>query len=132
VKPFEHIHRFTETGEGDLSALLRESDRWIVDLARTLQEVGEETVEGMDSSGQVVAKVSGSGRLLKLDIKPRAVRDMDHVAMAEAAMEAIAAARQASAERLADALKELTGPAGTAASAADPLEPYIRAVLREG
>src|SRR5690606_17668615 len=110
-----------------------ETDRWIADLAQTLQEVGEQTAEGTDSSGQVIAKVSGSGRLLKLDIKPRAMRDLDHVAMAEAAMEAIAAARQASAELLTDALKELTGPAGKAMTAVDdPLEPYIRAVLREG
>jgi DNA-binding protein YbaB len=128
----KNVNTFHGGGEGDVAGLLREVDGWVATLTATLRDAEEQRAEGADPSGRVVAKVSGSGRLLGLTIDPRAMRDLDHVAMAEAATQAIDAARVASADHLAEALGELEGAPLSAEAGRDPLEPYIRTLLQEG
>ncbi|MCG5218952.1 YbaB/EbfC family nucleoid-associated protein [Streptosporangium sp. KLBMP 9127] len=128
----KHIGTFNEDGKGDVGSLLGEVGGWMAGLTETLREAGEQRMEGADPTGQVVAKVSGSGQLLGLSIDPRAMRDLDHLAMAETVVQAIGAARLASAEHLTQALEDMAGAQSAVGAPSDPLKPYIDAVLREG
>ncbi|MFC5815489.1 YbaB/EbfC family nucleoid-associated protein [Nonomuraea harbinensis] len=119
------IDAFAAGREGDLAALLREMDGWTARVTGMLEELARERLEGADASGVVRARVSGTGRLLGLDIDARGLRDLDHERLAEAVKEAVGAARTAMGDRLA----ELTGDP---ASAADPLAPHVERVMREG
>ncbi|MGI5269174.1 YbaB/EbfC family nucleoid-associated protein [Nonomuraea sp. CA-218870] len=112
--------------DGDLAALLREVDGWAAGLARTLDELARERLEGTDATGAVRARVSGTGRLTGLDIDARGLRDLDHEGVAWAVKEAVAAARSA----LGDRLTELTG--GPVDGATDPLAAHVERVMREG
>lgn len=118
---------FNEGREGDVAGLVREVQGRVGALADLLHGLNEEVVEGTDATGVVVARVSGAGRLLGLTIDPRAMRDLDHVAMSAAIQGAIGAARGETGERLARAMEEFaeSPPHG------DPLAPYVEALLRE-
>ncbi|GAB3886144.1 YbaB/EbfC family nucleoid-associated protein [Microbispora bryophytorum] len=134
---------FNEGREGDVAGLVREVQGRVGALADLLHGLSEEVVEGSDAAGAVVARVSGAGRLLGLTVDPRAMRDLDHVAMSAAIQGAIGAARSEVGERLAQAMADLApdlaprlAPGITADSGADPplgdpLAPYVRALLRE-
>lgn len=118
---------FNEGREGDVAGLVREVQDRIGALADVLGGLSAEVVEGADATGAVVARVSGAGLLLGLTIDPRAMRDLDHVAMAAAIQAAIGAARDATGKRLAEAMRDFEEPPPPA----DPLAPYVRALLRE-
>lgn len=120
------IGRFASGGEGDLAALLREVNGWTAGLSGTLDELARETFDGTDAGGTVRARISGAGRLLKLDIDAKGLRALDHVELAEAVKEAVGAAHAA----LGDQLTELTGE--TSGDAADPLAAHVERVIREG
>ncbi|GIH65687.1 YbaB/EbfC family nucleoid-associated protein [Microbispora siamensis] len=118
---------FHEGREGDVAGLVREVQGRVGALADLLHGLSEEVIEGTDATGAVVARVTGAGHLLGLTIDPRAMRDLDAVAMSAAVQGAIGAARRGTGERLAKAMEEFADspPAG------DPLAPHVQALLRE-
>lgn len=122
---------FNEGREGDVAGLVREVQGRVGALADLLHGLSEEVVEGTDATGAVTARVTGAGHLLGLRIDPRAMRDLDHVAMSAAIQGAIGAARGATGERLAKAMGDFTSDSGDAPPPGDPLAPYIQALLRE-
>ncbi|GAB3152162.1 YbaB/EbfC family nucleoid-associated protein [Microbispora hainanensis] len=130
---------FDEGREGDVAGLVREVQGRVGALADLLRTLSEEVVEGADATGAVTARVTGAGRLLGLSIGPRAMRDLDHVAMSAAIQDAIGAARGATGDRLATAMRDFTGDStadftadfGDAPPPGDPLAPYVQALLRE-
>ncbi|NUW33743.1 YbaB/EbfC family nucleoid-associated protein [Nonomuraea sp. SMC257] len=125
------VKAFAANGPEDLTRLLREADGWNRALNEALSGLEEERLAGTDPSGVVRAEVSGSGRLRGLSIDPRGLRGLDHVQLAHAVQEAIAAAHRAMGDRLTEVVEDLAGPARgtTSADAADPLDGYIRNVL---
>ncbi|MEU6425888.1 YbaB/EbfC family nucleoid-associated protein [Microbispora sp. NPDC046973] len=118
---------FNEGREGDVAGLVREVQGRVGALADLLHGLSEEVVEGTDATGVVVARVTGAGHLLGLTIDPRAMRDLDHVAMSAAIQGAIGAARSETGERLARAMEDFAEPPAPG----DPLAPYVQALLRE-
>jgi DNA-binding protein YbaB len=128
-----HVEAFAGGRQDDVDGLLRETDGWARTLAGALGELEEERLAGADPSEVVRAEVSGTGRLRGLSIDPRRLRDLDHVQLAQAVCEAIAAAHLAMGERLTQVVQDLRGQAPDTAGtegAADPLDGHIRNVLR--
>jgi DNA-binding protein YbaB len=128
----KEINAFAEGREGDVAGLLREIDQWTGALAKTLDDLARERLEGADERGVVRARVSGAGRLLGLTIDARGLRGLDHVQLAAAVMEAIGTARTAMGDRLTELTAGLTGPEWSPRDGSDPLAPHIQRVLREG
>lgn len=123
-----HVESFAEGRPDEVTGLLREADGWARTLAGAMGELEEERLTGTDPAGVVRVEVSGTGRLRALSIDPRRLRDLDHLQLAQAVQEAIVAAHHTMGERLEEVVEGLTGPGR--ASAADPLDGYIRNVLR--
>jgi DNA-binding protein YbaB len=115
-------------GDGDVGRLIREMDGWINAFAGAMRELDEQRLTGADGSGLVVATVSGSGRLLRVAIDPRAMRDLDHAEIGQAVQQAIGTARAAMAEGLTQTMDKLSG--GRPDLGQDPLAPYFDAVLK--
>ncbi|MFI6602714.1 YbaB/EbfC family nucleoid-associated protein [Nonomuraea sp. NPDC050536] len=113
---------------GDLHGLLGQIEGMVEAFSGALRELEEQKVTGRDATGGVAATVSGSGRLLSVDIAGRAMRDLDHVALSGAVREAIEAARVAMAEGV-DAAVQAMGGGGSPTG--DPLEAFFDAALRE-
>lgn len=124
-----HVESFAEGRPDNLSGLLREAESWAGALSGAMNDLQQERLEGTDPSGAVRAVVSGGGRLRALTIDPRLSRDLDHLRLAQAVLDAIAAAHATMGERLEEVIEGLSVP-GAAGSAADPLEGYIRNVLK--
>ncbi|SFI13343.1 Conserved DNA-binding protein YbaB [Streptosporangium canum] len=118
--------------EEDLLRLSREVERAADTFADGMRELDERKVTGADSSGRVVATVTGSARLLRVRIDPRAMRDLDHVALSQAVLDAVGAARQAAAEGLDEVLDRLNGGRPRPDPDDDSFAPYLDAFLREG
>ncbi|WP_326819968.1 YbaB/EbfC family nucleoid-associated protein [Streptosporangium sp. NBC_01756] len=127
----KHSEAFNAGREGDLHGMIREVGSLVDAFAEALGELDGQKVTGADGTGRVVATVSGSGRLLHVRIDPRAMRDLDHVALGRAVQEAVGAARGAMAESLSEAMGALGG-LSQPGSDHDPLAPYFDAILREG
>ncbi|GAA3470092.1 YbaB/EbfC family nucleoid-associated protein [Nonomuraea roseola] len=118
-------------GEGDVRGLLRQVEGWVDAVAGTLRQLDEQKVTGTDSAERVVATVSGAGRLLEVRIDGRSMRDLDHVVIARAVLEAIGAAREIMADNLGVAMSALNGGQIDPDPGHDPLDQYFDAVLRE-
>ncbi|MEV6860985.1 YbaB/EbfC family nucleoid-associated protein [Streptosporangium subroseum] len=133
MNPNRQIAAFGSGKEGDVPELLREVNGWLDGFTGALRELNEQEVEGRDADGQVLAKVTGSGRLLSVAVDPRAMRALDHVALGEAVCQAIQGARAAAATAMAETIADLTGqPMGDPSDVRtpdDPLAPYIQALL---
>ncbi|SDI30306.1 Conserved DNA-binding protein YbaB [Sinosporangium album] len=121
-----------DTGPGDIGKLVGDIHNWVDAMATTLRELEEQTLTGYDESGRVTAKVSGSGRLLKVTVAPQAMRDLDHVEVAEAVRQAIEAARIAMAEELTTAMNALTHGMPQPDPNHDPFAAYFNDILRGG
>ncbi|OUC97572.1 YbaB/EbfC family nucleoid-associated protein [Streptosporangium minutum] len=117
--------------EEDLPRLFREVERMAGTFADGMRELDERKVTGADSSGRVVATVTGSSRLLHVRIDPRAMRDLDHVALSQAVLDAVGAARRAAGEGLDEILGGLDGGRPRPAPEDDPFARYFDAFLRE-
>jgi DNA-binding protein YbaB len=120
---------FNRGREGDVAGLIREIEGWVDAFAGALRDMEEQRLTGADGTGRVAATVSGSGRLLRVAIDPRAMRDLDHVALGQAVLQAVSAARGSMGEGLNATMEALTG--GGPQLDQDVLEPYFDAVLRE-
>ncbi|WP_433251326.1 YbaB/EbfC family nucleoid-associated protein [Streptosporangium sp. CA-135522] len=116
---------------GDAGRLAGEIEGWVDTLATTIRELNDQELTGADGSGRVLATVTGSGRVLRVSIAPRAMRELDNVAIAAAIMEAVGAAREAMGESLTKAMETLNGGPGQADLGDDPLAAYFEAVLGE-
>lgn len=127
----KHSEIFNASGGSDLRGMIREAEDLVGVFAGALRELDEQKLTGADATGRVVATVSGSGRLLHVRIDPRAMRDLDHVAVGRAIREAVGAAREAMAECLSEAMGALGGLSQPGPDH-DPLGPYFDAILREG
>ncbi|MGW2145911.1 YbaB/EbfC family nucleoid-associated protein [Nonomuraea bangladeshensis] len=124
------IDAFAEGREGDVPGLLREVNAWSARIAGALDELSGERMEGTDASGGVRARVSGTGRLLGLHLDAKKLRELDHVRLAEAVREAVAAAQGSLGERLEELTAALSGPYGGGPD--DPLAAHVERVMREG
>jgi DNA-binding protein YbaB len=134
-EPDGHEAGFSLAGLEDVRELARQVETWIGGFAATLRDLDEMEVTGAGAGGHVQAKVSGAGRLRSVTIDPRAMRDLDHVALGEAIREAVQSARAVAGEEVGNAFADLTGrplPEPGGALPEDPLAPYIQALLREG
>ncbi|WP_327092409.1 YbaB/EbfC family nucleoid-associated protein [Nonomuraea sp. NBC_01738] len=118
--------------EGDLERLSHEIERIADAFSGGMRELEEQTVTGADATGQVVATVSGSSHLLKLRIDPRAMRDLDHVELAQAALAAVTAARTAAAEGLDEIMGALNGGLAPADPQDNPLARAFDSLFRDG
>ncbi|GAA3148634.1 YbaB/EbfC family nucleoid-associated protein [Nonomuraea roseoviolacea] len=118
--------------EEDLPRLLGEIERVADAFAGGRSELDERRVTGTDGAGWVVATVSGSAQLLQVRIDPRAMRDLDHVALSQALLDAIGAARESAAEGLREILDRLNGGRPQPAQEDDPSTLHLDAILREG
>ncbi|MFI6451999.1 YbaB/EbfC family nucleoid-associated protein [Streptosporangium amethystogenes] len=127
-----HSDAFNAGREGDLRGVIREVEGFVDAVAGALRELDEQKMTGADSTGRVVATVSGSGRLLSVRIDPRAMRDLDHVAIARVIQEAIGAAREAMAEGMGAMMSALNGGLPDPDPHHDPLAAHFDAILREG
>ncbi|SDH82496.1 YbaB/EbfC family nucleoid-associated protein [Nonomuraea jiangxiensis] len=128
----KNVRDFAEGREGDVNGLLREVNEWTGALAGAMEGLSREELEGVDETGVVHVKVSGEGRLLRLNIDPRGLRDLDHVQLAAAVKQAIGAAHTAMGDRLTELTAHLTGPQTSVPDGGDPLAPHIERLLREG
>ncbi|WP_037933722.1 YbaB/EbfC family nucleoid-associated protein [Streptosporangium roseum] len=117
--------------EEDLPRLFREVERMADMFAGGTRELDERKVTGADSSGRVVATVTGSARLLHVRIDPRAMRDLDHVALSQAVLDAVGAARRAAGEGLEEILGRLNGGRPQPDPEDNPFARYFDAFLRE-
>ncbi|MFI7616273.1 YbaB/EbfC family nucleoid-associated protein [Nonomuraea terrae] len=123
------VSAFAEGREGDVAGLLRHVNDWAGVLNERLTTLAREHLDGRDRTGAVRARVSGAGRLVGLTIDPRGLRHLDNVQLAQAVMEAIAAARSAMGDRLTELTADLAGPD---LPDGDPLAPHVERLLREG
>ncbi|MFI6909412.1 YbaB/EbfC family nucleoid-associated protein [Nonomuraea sp. NPDC050394] len=124
-----HGNAFQEGRDGDLAGLIRDFEGWVDAFAGALRELAEERLTGVDDTGLVAATVSGTGRLLRVTIDPRAMRDLGHSDLGPAVLQAILAARAAMGEGLEKAMTALSG--GRPPAGQDVLQPYFDAVLRQ-
>lgn len=118
--------------EEDFPRLFREVERMADAFTEGMRELDERKVTGADSTGRVVATVKGSAQLLHVRIDPRAMRDLDHVELSQAVLDAVGAARQAAAEGLDELLGKLNGGRPQPAPEDNPFARYFDGFLREG
>jgi DNA-binding protein YbaB len=111
--------------------LFREAERLADTFAGGMREAEERKVTGADGTGRVVATVSGSARLLRVRIDPRAMRDLDHVELSQAVLDAVRAARESAAEELNENLGRLNGGRPQPGPEDNPLTRYLDVILRE-
>lgn len=124
-----HGDAFRGGMEGDVTKLIRQIEGLVDAFAGALHDLEGQRLTGADGTGRVAATVSGSGRLLRVAIDPRAMRDLDHTALGQAVLQAIGAARGAMGEELNETLNALNGDWPQPDQ--DLLEAYFDAVLRE-
>ncbi|MFE3448591.1 YbaB/EbfC family nucleoid-associated protein [Nonomuraea sp. NPDC059194] len=127
----KHTDAFSAGDGEELAGLFREVDRLADAFAGGMREVEERKVTGADSTGRVVATALGSARLLDVRIDPRAMRDLDHVELSQAVLEAVRAAREAAAEGLNEILGGLNNGRPQPGPDDNPLTRYLDAILRE-
>ncbi|MEV2267742.1 YbaB/EbfC family nucleoid-associated protein [Nonomuraea africana] len=127
----KHTDAFSAGNGEDLPGLFREVERLADAFAGGMREAEERRVTGADGSGRVVATVSGAARLLDVRIDHRAMRDLDHVELSQAVLDAVRAAREAAAEGLTEILGSLNGGRPQPDPEDNPLTGYLDAMLRE-
>ena len=94
----------------DMNQLLEQAQQMQQQLVEAQQHLAETEVEGTAGGGLVTAKVTGTGDLISLDIKPEACDPDDTETLADLVVAAVRDANQA-AERL---QQEKMGPLGSA------------------
>ncbi|MEV4892478.1 YbaB/EbfC family nucleoid-associated protein [Nonomuraea sp. NPDC055795] len=124
-----HGDAFQQGRDGDLAGLIRDFEGWVDAFAGALRELAEQRLTGVDDTGRVEATISGTGRLLRVTIDPRAIRDLGHAELGPAVLQAILAARAAMGEGLEKTMTALSG--GRPPAEQDVLRPYFDAVLRQ-
>lgn len=136
----------TEAAEGgaDPSALFGPLQDRMRGMLQEIEDVQSATYEGFsglldegdeaeiadderERQRRVLAEISGRGKLLRIDIGPYAMRDMDAEELSRACVEALMAARQKMAATLTSRITEITGfeiPSGDQeVTATEPVAP---------
>ncbi|MFB4292808.1 YbaB/EbfC family nucleoid-associated protein [Nonomuraea sp. ATR24] len=116
-------------GGTHVSGLIRQVEGLVDAFAGALRELEQRQLTGTDDTGRVTATVTGAGRLTRVAIDPRAMRDLDHAELGQAVLQAVSAARGAMTEGLDELTRALPGPPP---DGQDPLAQYFDAVLRDG
>lgn len=86
-------------GLGNMGQLMKQAQRMIEQSKRAMEELENERVEATAGGGVVRAEVSGSGRLLAIEIKPEAV-DPDDVELLQDLVVSAVREAQEKADRL--------------------------------
>jgi DNA-binding protein YbaB len=94
----------------DPREILRPLHERISAMTQRFAELQSQTFEGMvDDDDRVIAVVDGRGKLVRIQISPYAMRDLDAAELSAACTNAIVAARTNAAQSLGESLKALTG-----------------------
>lgn len=99
----------------DMNALLEQAQQMQAKLEETQQQLADTVVEGTVGGGAVTAKVSGTGELVGVEIRPGTVDGGDPESLGELSDLLVAAYRDAKAradETAAEALGPLAGGGG--------------------
>ncbi|WP_431898388.1 YbaB/EbfC family nucleoid-associated protein [Nonomuraea sp. bgisy101] len=114
----------------DIGRLVHEIAGHTEAIAATMRELEHRKLTGSDGTAGVTATVSGTGQLLEVLVTPLAMRELDHVELAEAVREAIDAARVAMADELTEAMNAVTGELPQPDPDHDPFARYLDDLLR--
>jgi nucleoid-associated protein EbfC len=96
----------------DMNQLLQQAQQMQEQLMEAQQRLAETQVEGSAGGGLVTAKVTGTGDLLSLDIKPEACDPADTETLADLVVAAVQNATQTAQEMAAQQLGPLAGGFG--------------------
>jgi len=96
----------------DMSKLLEQAQQMQQQLVEAQQRLAETHVEGTSGGGLVTAKVTGTGDLVGLDIKPEACDPDDTETLADLVVAAVQNATSTAHEMAAEQLGPLTGGLG--------------------
>ena len=96
----------------DMSKLLEQAQQMQQQLMEAQQRLAETEVEGTAGGGLVTAKVTGTGDLVGLDIKPEACDPDDTETLADLVVAAVQNATSTAHEMAAQQLGPLTGGLG--------------------
>jgi DNA-binding YbaB/EbfC family protein len=96
----------------DMNALLQQAQQMQQQLMEAQQRLAETEVEGSAGGGLVTAKVTGTGDLISLDIKPEACDPSDTETLADLVVAAVQNATESAQEMAAQQLGPLTGGFG--------------------
>ncbi|HEY0539512.1 MAG TPA: YbaB/EbfC family nucleoid-associated protein [Actinoallomurus sp.] len=93
----------------DLADQMNEAQETLRKIGAAMHGLQQQSVRGESPDGLVSAEVTGMSRLVAVHVSARAMRDLDHVEIGKAAVEAIGAARAAAATQLMAAFQDVTG-----------------------
>jgi nucleoid-associated protein EbfC len=96
----------------DMNQLLEQAQQMQQQLVEAQQRLAETEVEGTSGGGLVSAKVTGTGDLIGLDIKPEACDPDDTETLADLVVAAVQNATASAHEKAAEQLGPLTGGFG--------------------
>ena len=96
----------------DMSKLLEQAQQMQQQLVEAQQRLAETEVEGTSGGGLVTAKVTGTGDLVSLDIKPEACDPDDTETLADLVVAAVHNATQSAHELAAQQMGPLAGGFG--------------------
>lgn len=101
-------------GQGgmDLSAIMAQAQQMQQQLVQAQQELAETSFEGTAGGDLVTAKVSGSGELVDLTIKPEACDPDDTETLADLVLAAVRSATEQQKEAAAEKLGPMAGGLG--------------------
>lgn len=96
----------------DMNQLLEQAQQMQQQLMQAQQQLAETEVEGSAGGGLVTAKVTGTGDLVSLDIKPEACDPDDTETLADLVVAAVHNATTTAHEKAAEQLGPLAGGLG--------------------
>jgi DNA-binding YbaB/EbfC family protein len=99
-------------GGMDLSGMLAQAQAMQQQLMQAQEELAEAVFEGTSGGDLVAAKVSGTGELLELTIKPEAADPEDTETLADLVLAAVRAATDRQRQAAADKLGPMAGDLG--------------------
>jgi DNA-binding YbaB/EbfC family protein len=99
-------------GGMDLSGMLAQAQAMQQQLMQAQEELAEAVFEGTSGGDLVAAKVSGTGELLELTIKPEAADPEDTETLADLVLAAVRAATDRQRQAAADKLGPMAGGLG--------------------
>lgn len=93
----------------DLAEQISEVQDNLRKVGAAMRDLQERSTRGESKDGLVSAEVTGMSKLVAVYVSARAMRDLDHVEIGKAALEAIGAARVAASTQLMAAFQDVTG-----------------------
>jgi len=96
-------------GLGNMGQLMKQAQRMIEQSKRAMAELENERVEATAGGGVVRAEVSGSGRLLAIEIKPEAVDPDDIELLQDLVVSAVREAQEKADQLRRERMTAITG-----------------------